>query len=375
MNHGILAGLIACGLTMMVRPEYEIRPSADYTLHEWGTFTTMAGSDGVLLSGLHVEEEELPGFVHELQPGGHASIKGMEFPPSFVTVKMETPVIYFYADHGFPVTVDVGFKGGSITQWYPQRTRGEPMLPNSVLNFSQPYNGHIRWEAEVLPPGTKHQPSADSSHVTHTWAAPRKTDSNLVRGDSGEIEKYLFYRGLGRFGVPLRTRYNIEEQLTLTNDGADDIPYAFLYEKDRSGRARIAWSGNIPAGSTTIVIDDGHDQTAGNFVEFQKALVGAGLFEKEARGMIETWRESYFEKPGLRLFWIVPRTFTDDILPLDVSPAPRNIERVMVGRSEILSPEFERQLLEDFAQEKNPWQQDRFFPAYAERVEALRPKS
>ena len=35
-----------------------------YELHEWGTFTTVAGSDGVLLTGLQREEEELPGFVH-----------------------------------------------------------------------------------------------------------------------------------------------------------------------------------------------------------------------------------------------------------------------------------------------------------------------
>ena len=34
--------------------------SPDYQLHEWGTFTTVSGSDGVLLSGLDREEEFLP---------------------------------------------------------------------------------------------------------------------------------------------------------------------------------------------------------------------------------------------------------------------------------------------------------------------------
>jgi hypothetical protein len=35
-----------------------------YQLHEWGTFTTVSGSDGVLLEGLQREEEQLPPFVH-----------------------------------------------------------------------------------------------------------------------------------------------------------------------------------------------------------------------------------------------------------------------------------------------------------------------
>jgi hypothetical protein len=196
-----------------------------------------------------------------------------------------------------------------------------------------------------------------------------------VRGDNGEIEKYLFYRGLGNFALPLKTRYDSQEQLTLANEGADDIPYAFLYEKDHFGRARIVWSGSIPAGAAVAVNDEASQRSAGDFEEFEGALVNAGLFEKEARSMIETWSESYFEKPGLRLFWIVPRAFTDEILPLTVSPAPRKTERVIVGRSEILSPDFEKKLLKDFSRQTNPWTEDRFYPAYAERVRAMRPRS
>ena len=105
-----------------------------YELHEWGTFTTVSGSNGETLAGLHIEEEHLPPFVYShagmqnfnpyayriitspqliaknkhqmfvrkdtknvLQPA--VSMKGMQ--KAFlknVTVKMETPVIYFYGD-------------------------------------------------------------------------------------------------------------------------------------------------------------------------------------------------------------------------------------------------------------------------------------
>ena len=59
--------------------------------------------------------------------------------------------------------------------------------------------------------------------------------------------------------------------------------------------------------------------------------------------MIETWRDSWFEE-GLRVFYLMPRRSVDTVLPLDVDPAPAAIERVFVGRVEILSP-FLRQSL------------------------------
>ena len=38
------------------------------------------------------------------------------------TVRMETPVIYFYAEQETTVSVDVQFRQGLITEWYPSAT-------------------------------------------------------------------------------------------------------------------------------------------------------------------------------------------------------------------------------------------------------------
>ena len=49
----------------------------DYVLHEWGTFTTVSGSDGGLLPGLQREEEALPPFVfshEEIENQGEAPV-------------------------------------------------------------------------------------------------------------------------------------------------------------------------------------------------------------------------------------------------------------------------------------------------------------
>ena len=105
-------------------------------------------------------------------------------------------------------------------------------------------------------------------------------------------------------------------------------------------------------------------------------LMEAGLYRKEADAMMQTWWTSYFETSGLRVFWIMPRAMVDEILPLKVSPAPKDTVRVIIGRSEILRPFFERRLVSDFAavngrEKGNRWASDRFFPAYSARVKQL----
>jgi hypothetical protein len=104
-------------------------------------------------------------------------------------------------------------------------------------------------------------------------------------------------------------------------------------------------------------------------------LTKAGLYRKEADAMMQTWWPSYFNRAGLRVFWVVPRTFTDNVLPLTASPAPKETVRVLVGRSEILTPQFEARLVNDFAsaerEGRNPWDSDRYFAAFSERVRQI----
>ena len=60
-------------------------------------------------------------------------------------------------------------------------------------------------------------------------------------------------------------------------------------------------------------------------------MIRSGLFADEADAMLNTWKASYFEKPGLRVFYIVPREWTDYFLPLELS-VPADVTRVIVGR-------------------------------------------
>jgi hypothetical protein len=84
--------------------------------------------------------------------------------------------------------------------------------------------------------------------------------------------------------------------------------------------------------------------------EMRSSLVADGLYLDEANALLTTWQKSYFHSPGLRLFYLVPRAWTDHYLPLTVTGEPK-IERVMVGRLELVSDE-QRALLDRLSRTK-----------------------
>jgi hypothetical protein len=63
--------------------------------------------------------------------------------------------------------------------------------------------------------------------------------------------------------------------------------------------------------------------------------------------MLNTWELSYFKAPGTRVFFTVPQTWTDKVLPLNLSQ-PADVTRVMVGRIELVTPRH-RELLKTIA--------------------------
>src|SRR5262245_38404478 len=86
-----------------------------FNVHEWGTFTSFAGSDGQVLS-FTPSAEDLPAFVYrggQDQVGPKQQVQsldlgGKRFIPN-VLISLETPVLYFYADRELTASVDVVF--------------------------------------------------------------------------------------------------------------------------------------------------------------------------------------------------------------------------------------------------------------------------
>lgn len=377
LSHFLVAALF--GLTVA-----RARPAGEFIVHEWGTFTSVVGSDGRMLSGLELEEERVPNFVHSF-PGLAPLDKGWSRPVTGVTVKMETPVLYFYSAQPLPVRVAVDFNGGSISQWYPERhsgetlppaprafsPRGEPIGAPAPVDFAAGYHGRAVWEVDVLArDAVEAQLTARRELETAQWPRARVAAANRVRSANGETEGFIFYRGIGRFSLPLQVSSAASGAITLRNTGAAELPFVWIYQRESTGAVR-RWFGRLASGAREVVRElgeSGREDTR----RFREALVAAGLTPEEEAALSWTWHESYFDRPGLRVFWIVPRAFTDAVLPIAITPEPAKLERVLVGRTEVLTPEFERQLLRDFARDGGRrWENDRYVRAYRERVRQL----
>jgi hypothetical protein len=121
----------------------------------------------------------------------------------------------------------------------------------------------------------------------------------------------------------------------LKSISAAEIPAAVLFER-RGAKLGFRVIGRL-SGDRTVSppsLDGSFDDLR---AVLEQTLVANGLTSKEASAMVETWRDSWFEE-GTRVFYIVPRRTVDEILPLEIVPAPSHVARVFVGRMEVLTP-------------------------------------
>jgi hypothetical protein len=297
-----------------------------YTAHEWGTFTTVSGADGAALDWRPLAgPSDLPGFVYK-ENGVRGRLGGGK--GVVARVRMETPVIYFYADQEQVVSAKVEFPQGRITEWYP---------------FACEAGKRINWGKFKLVPGLKEEYPREAAE-SHYYPA-RETDATPIRiwtrGTDKEpeyqTEKFLFYRGVGTFDVPLRAGL-AGGKVRVEPTGSEPVTGALLFE--RKGE-RVGWTrlGRI-AGRVEVERPALTSSVESIWAELEAMLTREGLFAKEAKAMLKTWRDSWFEE-GLRVMYLVPRRSTDAVLPLQLDPKPAELVRVLVGRAELIVPEFE----------------------------------
>ena len=328
-------------------------------VHEWGTFTGFAGSDGAHLPFRSDVGGDLPGFVltrseqhHRLNPADAAALFDFSKDGLVAMQRMETPVVYLYADAPRDVDVKVDFPQGLLTEFYPPVRVMAPPYRSSRDKLS---DSSLDWgRIRILPGETgTHVPPvepnalpaiANNTHYQHA----RATDAALVRFSDkpGEVheEKFLFYRGVGNFTLPVALAATGEDRFVLQVSGDDPIAAAFLVRIE-DGQTRFASYQNIRG---RLEMNFSSEASSGGSLgeAVVKALVGQGLYEKEARAMVKTWESSWFAEKGTgtRLLYTVPRRVTDAILPLKVTPTPDETVRVLVGRIDVLTPEQEAKL-------------------------------
>jgi hypothetical protein len=353
------------------------QPAAELVVHEWGTITTVHAADGTPQSGLNKIDasEVLPKFVHRYEP------ESTRFDPAKklvksplvpgrpdVTMRLETPVIYFHPPPGAryeqPVDVSVLFRGGVINEFYPaaeaavylDRARIADKQESGVISrewTGETLNnfvlGELKWTGVRL-----HDTVVAPLTNDPVWLAPREVQSaSVFVPDAGEGERYLFYRGVAALPALFQTRHQRghvqlrgPEHLAWHEDRSLRVPKVWLVDVRADHAIAFREHPAIELGKPTLGKEVARlerftdsDYAADNLQPLRAALktslINQGLFADEAQAMLDTWKHSWLEKPGLRLFYVVPRSWTDHFLPLTLS-VPARVTRVIIGRIDLL---------------------------------------
>lgn len=354
---------------------------APLIVHEWGTFTSFSGSDGIPLKFRPLATNDLPAFVMSL-----ADFHGMSFRKRSLTAfqRMETPVTYFYTPIERDVSVRVDFPTGLLTEFYPPprkltperdtfaRYRQANYDPKTAAPEVEVKDSLLDWgKIHLIPPSklaaqvddkslseqigrhVERTMVPDSSHHPH-YEFARNTDSAIVQLSlerpptatalvpaTDYFEKFLFYRGVSNFESQVTVAATGDDRFVIT--GEDKVTSMFLVAVEEES-IRFNSLGTLQA---DCPLDTKLSKRTSTIEELSTAvvhsLVAEGLYEKEAQAMVDTWSSSWFKEPGTRLFYVLPQEKTDQLLPLQVTPEPQESVRVMVGRLEVMTPEQELQ--------------------------------
>lgn len=350
----------------------EIRRNDGLTVHEWGTFTSVAGIDGMAVDWRPAGgPTDLPCFVALSDPSYSKEIGsrrdnllgGREGEGK---VRMETPVLYFYSAREATVNVRVSFPHGLITEYYPTIAKVSPSNPASAINDLRSATGTIEWNNVKVMPGAAESYPLETGQ-SHYYAARRTGSDPLQVGN--QKEKFLFYRGIASFQPPIAAQVNANGTIEVTNLGVEQISGVVLFQS-RDGKMGY-----------TIVRDFDKQTTmeppklTSDFTSLQQSLEGLliaqGMYAAEARAMVETWKDTWFEK-GTRVFYIVPPKTVDAILPLSIDPKPANVTRAFVGRMEIITADIQKEVLTAIRTQDRPVLESygRFLSPIANRVYA-----
>jgi hypothetical protein len=317
--------IFAASIAAVLFAGSRVQPGNDLITHEWGTFTSVAGADGAAVKWAPLSgPADLPCIVMRLPGADNPKYRAG-------LIRMETPVLYFYTQRPQTVQVRVDFPQGWMSEWYPERRPRE--WARMTLSQAAGYgNDRIEWgPVEIVPGATPVLPTG--KQPSHYYAA-RETDAAPLRVGQ-QWEKLIFYRGVGDFEPPVRPVFTGERTLRVENSSREPIPVALVFE-NRGGKVGYRVLRNLER-TVEIEMPELTGNREGLHRELAGHLIAAGLFEKEALAMIETWRDSWFEE-GSRVFYIMPRRQVDAALPLTVTPEPAGIARVFVGRVEVLAP-------------------------------------
>ncbi len=318
----------------------------DLTVHEWGVFTCFPDMQYANANRKAEWGALPPVFYHQFPT------QRLRWIPS----AWDKPVIDFFTPHdSLRCQVSVDFGVGYPVVWWP--CAADPVDRGGYSEQAAPTFHKLRWDLTL---GT-HLPHELLNNWEHNGWRPatlyplpatswptqaRVPSAALVTADgstversapwvSGQVEteRFLYYDGL--VPAPEYLHCTAEDAKSVTLTSAAAFPLAPLFVVDRRGAGvRFARVDALAPGATrkivpTAVADAKWPVTG--MTEVGEALRTAGLFPEEADALLKIWQDGLFTRPGVTVFYLLPQTEYDRLLPLTIAPKPPKLVRVGIA--------------------------------------------
>ena len=346
---------VGASLRQMLRTKRDAAAlKSGLVVHEWGSMQHHIGTATSEFDLIGEDQSDLPSFV-----------KVWADQPVMGPRIMKKPILYFYTQQKLKVNVTVRFPEGVLTQWYPDVSYFTPQRDGQVRPGNNqaplPRNGALAWQQIELNPETKTSRFAKVDKNHPWWHTARDTDATPIhvtnrigRGaqQAQTVERFLFYRGAGSYTpMVLPTRKKPGADLSVRVPFSQiDLRGVFLVRVNDSGATithapvlRAEGTMQLAGPDATKPIDQAAKTAKDQLVE---SLEAAGLFPKEAAGLVKIWGDDMFTTPGERLLYLMPSNEVERMLPLDIQPAPSQTVRTLIAWVELSTPEAEKRIMD-----------------------------
>ncbi len=318
----LLVGLLASSLAWA-------DASNKLAVHEWGV-SRVHEDEELANADLRALWDNLPEFVY-----GH--IRGRLVPQHWGAIEIrDRPILFFHANQPAHFILKIDFPGGMPGVWWPAT-----QSPAIFANQKQPeVSKFLQWEVSVKQPHAAwfarnvQQTPVEKGHWFNRLREVKADDIFVRYGPGGHYvqrEKFIYYDGLFPQGKWVKIDVD-KEGIALTNRVKHAVFDVTVIDARGEGKVRVGRLAKLEAAARnakpewTEVESSRFASDASDRLKQQ--LVTAGLFDDEAKSLVDLWRKDMFETPGLHAFYRLPREEYDRLLPLTLTPKADDVVRV-----------------------------------------------
>jgi len=254
--------------------------------------------------------------------------------------------------------VEVRFPEGMLTQWCPAATSFEPKRINhggmglrgwggGAMQANPMKNGKLKWEQLTLRPDIDPATFAKVDDDHPWWHTTRATDATPIQSATGVRERFLFYRGAGTFTPSARVD---RDNPWVRIKAPDNQPLAGVFlVSNKNGKSLIDHHRTLDKGrakslTASVPARPVAASAAKAKAQMIEALEVAGLYPKEAAGLVKIWGDDFFAAEGDRVLYLIPTQRVNNMLPLNISPAPASSVRVLIAWIELSTVASEKEI-------------------------------